>query len=125
METPLSLRQASPHLPRVEERVGRGLFRFYDPAQCRRLPSPSSLGKTSRRRGGDPISAHRCSLASAEPILLALKRELRERQSTSELLGRGRAFGSAETVFLMRLYQIVGINIGFSMDLIIPLLYST
>ena len=54
---PLPLRQPQPQPPRVEERAGGGLFRHYDPAQCRRChpPAPSSLGKTSRRCGGlDP-----------------------------------------------------------------------
>ncbi|PPR00392.1 hypothetical protein CVT26_009673 [Gymnopilus dilepis] len=44
------------HLPRVEERVGGGLFWLHNPAQVRRprrrhLPASSSLGKTSRRCG--------------------------------------------------------------------------
>ncbi|PPQ97021.1 hypothetical protein CVT26_001304, partial [Gymnopilus dilepis] len=43
-----------------------------NPARRRRhgprdLPAPSSLGKTSRRRGRDPNSAHQRSLANAEP----------------------------------------------------------
>ncbi|PPR06118.1 hypothetical protein CVT26_005330, partial [Gymnopilus dilepis] len=41
----------------------------------RHLPAPSALGKTSRRRGGDLISTHRCSFTSAEPTSLASKSE--------------------------------------------------
>ncbi|PPQ81390.1 hypothetical protein CVT26_014608 [Gymnopilus dilepis] len=74
---PLPLRQPQPHLPRVEERVGGGLTRLHNPDQRRHhLPTPSSLEKTSRRRGGEPNSAHRRSLAGSEPHFLRIKQRV-------------------------------------------------
>ncbi|KAF8876520.1 hypothetical protein CPB84DRAFT_1752399 [Gymnopilus junonius] len=73
----LSFQQPYPHLPREEERVGGGLLRLYDPAQCRRCQLPPLFGWEDEHKAwwrsnlGPPTLSRQ-----ADPTFLALKSKL-------------------------------------------------